>query len=707
MNFKKTIATICATSAIAFVSPLQQAIAETIPNTDNKPNFVTIIIDDMGFSDMAPFGGEVETPNLEALANDGGITLTNFYAAATSTPSRALLFTGKDNHQVGIGNMAGFMRDEQRGQPGYEGVMPTSVLSFPEVLQDNGYHTMMVGKWDMGEEPGLMAHDRGFTETFVLLPGGDVHFVADENADTLTGQPPSFYERLDRVSPYSENGHDVEVFPAKSYTPKLYTDKAKAMLDKREDTEQPFYLNVAHTSTHFPLQAPKPYVDKYLDTYSVGWDEIRTARFAKLKELNLISKDAEIPTRWKGVKAWDELTAEEQKTETKKMAIYAGMIEILDREVGSLVDHLKEIGEYENTVFLVASDNGGAFNLTGNPETQKFRADTFTDDTDYENMGTPLSYIGFGLGWSQVSNTPFNNHKGSTFEGGIHTAGFISYPQSKISGIKYDCMHSIMDFGPTILDMADITYPDTFQGKPNAPMQGVSMGGIFDGYLYCDNDRAIGWELDGVKGLRQGVWKLSQQRNDDSFYLFNLANDPFELNELSESEPDKFGEMLGLYQQYVEENGVIEVSNKKLNLLGNVTKDGAVFTGGVSTGRPVFSKKANVKTTDKSEISSQIRPKPIHLGKMVEVSVVASYLKNGDAEPSYLGLNSQGEIVNIADKDSPAIYTTIPMQSALFIPIYNNNVSEGTYNIDICYKLVDDGTKVCTEEAIELVSVAE
>ncbi|MFK5968931.1 MAG: arylsulfatase [Candidatus Marithrix sp.] len=707
MNFKKTIATICATSAITFISPLQQAIAETIPNTGNKPNFVTIIIDDMGFSDMGMFGGEVATPNLESLSNDGGITLTNFYAAATSTPSRALLFTGKDNHQVGIGNMAGFMRDEQRGQPGYEGVLPTDTLIFPEVLQDNGYHTMMVGKWDMGEEPGLQAHDRGFTETYVLLPGGDVHFISDENGQLLTSQPPSFYENLGRTSPYNQNGKEITEFPANSYSATLYTDKAIEMLDKRADAEQPFYLNVSHISTHFPLQAPEDMIAKYLDTYAQGWDVLRANRFTKLKELNIVAKDAEIPPRWKGVKAWDDLTAEEQKSEAKSMAVYAAMTEILDDEIGRLVIHLKDIGEYENTVFLVASDNGGAFTITGNPAAQAYRAEAFTNNSDYENMGNSGSYIGFGLGWSQVSNTPFNNHKGATFEGGIHTAGFISYPQSKVSGVKYDCMHSIMDFAPTILDMAEITYPTTFNGEANAPMQGVSMGGIFDGYLYCDANRAIGWELDGVKGLRQGVWKLSQQRNDDSFYMFNLANDPFELNDLSESKPEKFGEMLGLYQQYVEENGVIEVSNKKLKLLGNATKDGAVFTGGVSTGRPVFSKKANVKTTDKSEISSQIRPKPIHLGKMVEISVVASYLKNGDAEPSYLGLNSQGEIVGIADKDSPPVYTTIPMQSALFIPIYNNNVAEGTYNIDICYKLVDDGTKVCTEEAIELVSVAE
>ncbi|HHB92892.1 MAG TPA: arylsulfatase, partial [Thioploca sp.] len=659
MNFKKTIATICATSAIALVSPLQQAIAETIPNTDNKPNFVTIIIDDMGFSDMASFGGEVETPNLDGLANDGGITLTNFYAAATSTPSRALLFTGKDNHQVGIGNMAGFMRDEQRGQPGYEGVMPTSALSFPEVLQDNGYHTMMVGKWDMGEEPGLQAHDRGFTETYVLLPGGDVHFISDENGKLITSQPPSFYEKLGRTSPYNENGQEVTEFPANAYSATFYTDKAIGMLDKRTDTEQPFYLNVSHISTHFPLQAPEEIIAKYLDTYAQGWDVIRAKRFAKLKELNIISKDAEMPPRWKGVKEWDNLTAEEQKSEAKSMAVYAAMTEILDNEVGRLVTHLKEIGEYENTVFLVASDNGGAFTITGNAAAQAYRKELFTDNSDYENMGNSRSYIGYGLGWSQVSNTPFNNHKGSTFEGGIHTAGFISYPQSKISGVKYDCMHSIMDFGPTILDMADITYPDTFQGKPNTPMQGVSMAGIFDGYLYCDNDRAVGWELDGVKGLRQGVWKLSQQRNDETFYMFNLSEDPFELNDLSESKPEKFGEMLGLYQQYVEENGVIEVSNKKLSLLGNVAKDGAVFTGGISTGKPVYNKKTNVKSTGNINISAQIRPKPEHIGVNSMVSVLATYFPKPDADPIYFGLTKSG-IVDVSDKNNPPTYLSAP-----------------------------------------------
>jgi len=415
-----------------------------------------------------------------------------------------------------------------------------------------------------------------------------------------------------------------------------------------------------------------------------------------------------MPPRWKGVKAWDDLTADEQKIETKKMAIYAAMIEILDREVGSLVDHLKEIGEYENTVFLVASDNGGAFTLTGNPAAQAYRAEAFTGDEDYENMGKPTSYIGFGLGWSQVSNTPFNNHKGSTFEGGIHTAGFISYPQSKVSGIKYDCMYSIMDFGPTILDMGDIEYPDTFQGKPNPPMQGVSMAGIFDGMLHCNSDRWLGWELDGVKGLRQGNWKLSQKRNDDSFYLFNLGNDPFELNDLSESSPEKFGEMLGLYQEYVQENGVIEVSNKKLKLLasveGPVDRNAAVFTGGVSLGKPAFSKKVNVKSTDKLEVAGQIRPKLDHVGLNGEVSVLVTSRLTPDAEPNYLALTKDG-FVGISDKDNPPPFVTAPMQSALFVPIFTGTL-EGTYAAELCYKL-DDGTKVCSEESIEVVAAAE
>jgi len=700
----------CTASAIICTNPLQTAIADVInTNVNKKPNFVTIVIDDMGFSDMGAFGGEVPTPNLGELIDTGTI-LTNFYAAPTSTPSRAILFTGKDSHPAGVGNMSGFMagRPEQQGQPGYEGVLSLDALPFPELLQANGYHTMMTGKWDLGEEPGFYASDRGFDQTFVLLPGGDMHFLSDENGKVVTSQPPGYYAKLGRTSPYNENGQEVTEFPPNAYSSTLYTDKAIEMLDNR-DTSKPFYLNVSHIATHFPLQAPAEITAKYIEVYAQGWDVLREQRFENLKALGLVSQDAEQPPRWDNVPAWDSLDAEEQKFQAKSMAVYAAMTEILDTEVGRLVEHLKNIGEYDNTVFFVYSDNGGAFQLAGNPAKQAFVAENFTDDTNYEDMGNISSYIGYGIEWSMLSNTPFNNHKSTTFDGGIHVPGFVHYPQSKLSGIQYDCLHSSMDIAPTVLDMAGIAYPDTYNGKPISPMQGISMAGIFDGILHCNNDRWLGWEMDGIKGVRQGNWKLAQQLNDENFYLFDLWTDPFELNDLSDSEPEKFGEMLGIYQQYVQENGVIEVSNKKLKLLasvdGPIDSNAAVFTGGVALlGRPAFNKKANVKPSDKLEVAGQIRPKPEHVGLNAEVSVVATYYPTPEAEPNYLALTKEG-FVGISDKDNPPPFMTAPMQSALFIPIFTGQL-EGTYTAELCYQ-IDDGTKICSEEPIEVMATDE
>jgi arylsulfatase len=459
MNLKKTVATICAASAIVSVTPLQEAIANTLGQGGAKgPNFVNIVIDDMGFSDLGAFGGEINTPHLDELAGKGTI-LRNFYASPTSTPSRGMLFTGKDMHQVGTGNLVGWAnsRPPQKGLSGYLGDLSEEALPFPELLQKNGYHTMMVGKWDLGSEAGRFPTDRGFDQSLVLVPGGDVHYITDDNGKIIRSRPPTQKcsdDTQKECTSYNENGEKFADFPKNAYATEFYTSEAIKMLEKwnqenvLSSNPEPFYLNVSHIAPHSPFQAPANIIEEYELIYTKGWDIIRKERFDRLKELGFVSPEAQLPPRPKEIQAWYELSQEQQQIEAKRMAVYAAMIHVMDQQVGKLIDHLKEIGQYNNTVFLVLSDNGGAFVPTGGPQRSRdYRNDTFSGDCrsgvfdensekvskkcreDYGNMGNASSFINPNHGWGTVANTPFNRYKGDTFEGGVHTAAFVYYPK--------------------------------------------------------------------------------------------------------------------------------------------------------------------------------------------------------------------------------------------------------------------------------------
>lgn len=543
----------------------------TSDNTDTQvrpPNYITLLVDDMGFSDTGVFGGEISTPNIDSLATDG-VLLTNFYSAATSTPSRGMLFTGKDHHQAGVGNMGGWMKDrpEQIGQPGYEGLLSLNALPFPQVLQENGYETMVVGKWDLGETPDYYPNKRGFNQTFVLLPGGDTHYLSDANGKSLTSQPPVYYAGLKLKTPYNENGNEVTTFPPNAYSSTYFTDKAIEMLDKNKaDENKPFLLTMCYNAPHAPFQAPAEVTAKYIDTYAKGWDVIRQERFERLKQLGIVAQDATLPPRPDSVPAWNDLSDQEKLTEAKRMAVYAAMVDVVDQNIGRLVDHLIEIGEYDRTVIFFMSDNGGAYMEAGAPAKQKFIAQNFTGLEDYENMGGPHSFISSNEGWGMVMNTPFSGYKGDTYEGGIHTNAFVHYPRSEAAGVISNRLSSIMDIAATTMDMSGIKYPDTFNGQPNSPLQGVSMAPLFKGDVSSgDPKRYLAWELDGAKGVRTGGWALSQRWYDDiqcwdgEWHMYDLNTDPFETNDLAESDPAKLLELTTIYQDYAEENGVIEL----------------------------------------------------------------------------------------------------------------------------------------------------
>ena len=683
-----------------------------------RPNIVSIVIDDMGFSDLGYFGGEVPTPNLDALMEEG-IVLTNFYAAPTSSPSRAMLFTGKDSHQVGIGVMNSFKRPEQEGKFGYEGDLLEDVPTIGEVLQAGGYETMMTGKWDMGVLPGQYAHDRGFEQTKgLLLPGGDFFYLSDENGKHITTHEGSIKKLGRKVSMYNENGQEVTEFPPNGYVTEYYTDSAIAMLKKR-DRNRPFYLNVAHIAPHSPWQAPVEVTAKYLEVYAQGWDILREQRFAKQKAKGLVPADAKLPPRPDELKAWDELSPSEQKVEANQAAVYAATIEIMDTNVGRLIDYLKAQGEYENTVFFVYSDNG-AESASVYLALEVLRADTIKnyktiygedfDPENYEGMGTTGWSIGPRPEWAMLFGTPFNEYKGSMFEGGIHVSAFFHYPRAKASGLQYNCLSSIMDIAPTFVDLAGVKYPSEFNGKPITPMQGISMANIFEGQFNCDAERSIVLEFDGMKAVRKGNWALSQRRFDDHWYLFNLKEDMFEHHDLSAERPDKLAEMTSIYEQYAKENGVIPVSTKPLPILSvastNGTQPEAILTGGVSSRKPnnvwdvpTWEIDSTVKITDPLDVSASITPAPNHVGQPGEVFAYGKFSPADGSRPFYFGITSTGLVKQRIAFGLPVLTSgPLPMNKTISVDIASLRIP-GTAEMTVGYRMAN-GTTVFNEQVI-------
>lgn len=706
--FRRSLVALAVSASLAATTASAPTVAHAAPT--GAPNIVTIILDDVGFSDLSNFGGEIETPYLTQIAA-AGTTLDNFYGASTSAPARSILFTGKDNHPAGVGNQASYLRDEQIGKPGYEGELSVDVPTYPEILQNGGYYTMMTGKWHLGGAPDHDPISRGHSDTEgVLLLGDDMHYLSNAEGKLITGQPANTYTKLSkqagetRTTPYTSRGKQLSTFPPNAYSSTFYTDNAIKMLDTR-DTSKPFQLSVSYTAAHFPLQAPAEVTDKYLSVYSKGWDVLRAERIKRLVNMGLLSADAKVPERWADVAAWDSLSADQKKTEAKKMAIYAAMVEVMDAEIGRLLNHLKQIGQYDNTVFMIASDNGAAYFVPETAAAEKFRGEHFTKDDNYDNMGSASSYVSYGLGWSMVSNTPFNSHKTTTFEGGVHTSAILYYPQSVAAPQRSDCLFSLMDIAPTALDMAGVSYPTTYKGEPLAPMGGVSMAGLFRGNTACP-ERNLAWELDGVKGLRVGDWKLSQQRNDDHIYLYDLAKDPAETTDLSASNPAQLKTMLAAYDDFAKKNGVVNIPTKRIPLLQTNGATDASFTGGMIKVDPddpynvYYADKAtnSFSTADTVDVALNIIPSPAHLGQTANIFAYLTHT-SPSGEKTYYAATQQG-LTKVSADNKPYLYTGIELGTRHFIPLATQKFGAGDLSVEFGYVLAD-GTKVSNKTPIE------
>ena len=352
-----------------------------------QPNILLIVADDIGFSDLGAFGGEIRTPNLDDLARTG-LQLTNFHAAATCGPTRAMLMTGLNPHEVGLGSFGSRLQNtpEVHGLPGYRGSLDEDAPMVSELIDASGYDTYMVGKWHIGRGPNDPGA-RGFDRSFSLMDGGASHY-ADATGVYLGS------------ATYTEDGKEVEQLPEEFFSTTFYTDRLIEYIDADRGSGRPFFAYLGYTAPHWPLQAPDEWLERARGRYDAGWDAIREQRIARMRELGLL--DAE-HTRYDSpsIPAWDELSDLAKRVEARRMEVYAAMVENLDHHIGRLLEYLETIGERENTVILFLSDNGPEGEELVEGDRLYWIPSTF--DNRYENMGRPGSHILLGRGWAQAS----------------------------------------------------------------------------------------------------------------------------------------------------------------------------------------------------------------------------------------------------------------------------------------------------------------
>lgn len=521
--------------------------------TKNEPakkraNILLIVADDLGFGDIGAYGGEISTPNIDALAANGS-RFSAFYTQASCSPTRSMLLSGVDNHRNGMGTMAEDLLPHHKNLPGYSGHLNQEVVTVASLLQDADYHTYMTGKWHLGYADNQSAHARGFEHTFSLVDGGGNHF---NDQGMNANKPKSTYRRDGKI-----------VSRPEGYSSDLFTKEMKMLIDKRKDDEKPFFAYLSFTAPHFPLQAPKQTIEKYKGRYDAGWQVIREQRFKKMKTMGIIPSNTVLEKSSSELVKWTSLSEDEQKIEAKKMAVYSAMVDNLDTNVGDIFNYLKEIGEYENTVIIFMSDNGPDPYDRSERKAYQQLVSKYDYDMSYENMGASNSYSFLGPNWAQTSNVNQQGYKFLPTQGGIHNPVIMRFPGMLEKGKVMTEFSSILDVTPTLLELAGTTHSGKYyKGRKVHPLSGRSMLPYVSGkakQVYAA-DEVISFELFGHASVFMGEWKAVKMRppqGDDKWALFHIKTDLNETNDLSDKNPEILQKLTQAYQNYKLDNGVL------------------------------------------------------------------------------------------------------------------------------------------------------
>lgn len=546
------IALLAATVGAATQTPLTDHPGSASESLTSPPNIVLILADDLGFSDIAPYGSEINTPSLSALAA-AGVSFTNYHTAANCAPARAMLLTGVDAHLAGVPNIPEMLAPEQQRYPHYRGVLGHNVVTVATLLEAAGFHTYMAGKWHLGSTPERLPSQRGFERTVAL---------ADSGADNWEQRP--YIPLYDNANWYAD-GEPYQL-PEDFYSSRFLVDKTIEFIDSQVEDQRPFFAYLPFQAVHIPVQAPQAFIDRYMGTYDAGWDAIRDARRHRAEALGVIPPDVEMvgmPTTGD----WQGLDADQQRYEAKRMAVYAGMVEAMDHHIGRLVAYLKSQGQFDNTIFIFTSDNGAEASGPADPHAfiNQQQARSLGYNTDYETLGLKGSFSTISPSFASAAVSPLAYYKFYAGEGGMRVPLIVAGESLLQRGVLTDAFTFVTDITPTILSFAGVQPPDgRFGGRPVEAMIGRDLSPVLSGnaeQVYGADD-AVGYELAGNAALFQGDYKIVVNRTplgDGEWRLFNIKEDPGESNDLASSDPARLQRMLSAYERYKQDNKVLEM----------------------------------------------------------------------------------------------------------------------------------------------------
>ena len=519
-----------------------------------RPNMVVMLADDWGFSDVGAFGGEMHTPHLNQLAQKG-MRFSNFHVSASCSPTRSMLLTGVDNHLNGVGNMRETIPLSHVGRAGYLSVLNNRVVTIASLLQDSGYRTYVAGKWHVGKEPHNLPPARGFDRSLVL---------GDSGADNWeTGK--LYLDLTDKVYWY-DNGKEAKM-PKEFYSSEFYINKTLEYLKTDAKLDKPFFAYVAFQANHIPVQAPQEFIEKYKGKYNKGWDVLRQERRNKAIELGLMPLNTPMAPLPSTHVAWDSLSETDKAYQARRMEVYAAMAEAMDHQIGRLIGHLKETGEYDNTVFVFLSDNGAEATDPYALAVGRWWLDQHYN-RDLDRLGSKGAYSVIGPNWARAATSPLSTYKFFAGEGGIRVPLIISGVPNMVkdgSPRIHQSLTHVNDIVPTLLDLAKVQHPGTtYKGQAIYPLTGHSLLPVISGTAkrVRGPDEVLGYELSGNKALFKGDYKLLSNLapvGDGQWHLYNIVKDPGETQDLQHALPELFQTLQADYAKWSKANGVLDM----------------------------------------------------------------------------------------------------------------------------------------------------
>ncbi len=536
----------------------------------DRPNIVLILADDLGYTDISPFGSEINTPNIARLAAEG-LSFTNYHTAGSCAPARAMLLTGVDSHRNGVPNIPEALPAEQIAYEHYQGVLNDKVITLANVLQAGGYHTYMTGKWHLGHTPELLPSARGFDRTIAM---------ADTGADNWEQR--TYLPIYDQANWYADGVEHT--LPDDFYSSEYFIDKTIEFIASNAEDGQPFFAYIPFQAVHMPVQAPREFSDRYTGVYDEGWTVMRGKRRLAAERAGVIPVGTEAVVT-PGTLVWDSLSEEQQRHHARRMEVYAGMVDAMDMHIGRLMEYLQSIGKYDNTIFVFTSDNGAEGSNIILPNGGSALAPWFDIvgyNSDYETLGERNSWNAIGPSNATIAASPLTYYKFHANEGGLRVPLVMAGPGISRQGDMTDEFVFVTDLAPTILSLVDADdHGGSWLGREVEPIIGTDFSEFLAGAssLVHDESDPIGYELGGNSALFKGDYKIVINRTGQSetqWHLFNIRSDPGETKDLAQQQSDLLAEMLADYESYVQANNVLpmpEGYNRTGQILGDALRE--------------------------------------------------------------------------------------------------------------------------------------